>query len=251
MSNNLVSNNEFGFPYKDSSDITLESITRYLADLTGYSITSDIMGIVDLLHDLDSEQKKNERLSIQIVQTLASALDARDSYTKGHSSRVALYSLEIARRYGYPEKAQIEIYMMALLHDIGKIGIPDEVLRKKSQLTDKEYDLIKTHPVVGYEILNNITDMPRLGIGARWHHERYDGNGYPDGLCGTDIPEEARIISVADAYDAMSSSRCYNENFTQEYIINELTAGKGNQFDPVFTDIMLSIVNDGKIYSNQ
>ena len=251
MSNNLASNNEFSFPYEDSSDITLESITRYLADLTGYSITSDIMGGVDLLHDLDSEQKKNERLSIQIVQTLASALDARDSYTRGHSSRVALYSLEIARRYGYSEKAQIEIYMMALLHDIGKIGIPDKVLRKKSQLTDKEYDLIKTHPVVGYEILNNITDMPRLGIGARWHHERYDGNGYPDGLIGTDIPEEARIISVADAYDAMSSSRCYNDNFTQEYIIKELAAGKGNQFDPVFTDIMLSIVNDGKTYSNQ
>ena len=104
MSNNLASNNEFSFPYEDSSDITLESITRYLADLTGYSITSDITGIVDLLHDLDSEQKKNERLSIQIVQTLASALDARDSYTRGHSSRVALYSLEIARRYGYSEK---------------------------------------------------------------------------------------------------------------------------------------------------
>ena len=240
MSNNLASNNEFSFPYEDSSDITLESITRYLADLTGYSITSDIMGGVDLLHDLDSEQKKND-----------SALDARDSYTRGHSSRVALYSLEIARRYGYSEKAQIEIYMMALLHDIGKIGIPDKVLRKKSQLTDKEYDLIKTHPVVGYEILNNITDMPRLGIGARWHHERYDGNGYPDGLIGTDIPEEARIISVADAYDAMSSSRCYNDNFTQEYIIKELAAGKESQFDPVFTDIMLSIVNDGKTYSNQ
>ena len=153
MSNNLASNNEFGFPYEDNSDITLEGITRYLADLKGYSITSDITGIVDLLHDLDSEQKKNERLSIQIVQTLASALDARDSYTKGHSSRVALYSLEIARRYGYSEKAQIEIYMMALLHDIGKIGIPDKILRKKSQLTDKEYVLIKTHPVVGYEIL--------------------------------------------------------------------------------------------------
>ena len=149
------------------------------------------------------------------------------------------------------KKTQIEIYMMALLHDIGKIGIPDKVLRKKSQLTDKEYDLIKTHPVVGYEILNNITDMPRLGIGARWHHERYDGNGYPDGLIGTDIPEEARIISVADAYDAMSSSRCCNDNFTQEYIIKELAAGKESQFDPVFTDIMLSIVNDGKTYSNQ
>ena len=200
-------------------DETSPGTTRFFLSIYLPYLLSDIMGVVDLLHDLDSEQKKNERLSIQIVQTLASALDARDSYTRGHSGRVALYSLEIARRYGYSEKAQIEIYMMALLHDIGKIGIPDKVLRKKSQLTDKEYDLIKTHPVVGYEILNNITDMPRLGIGARWHHERYDGNGYPDGLIGTDIPEEARIISVADAYDAMSSSRCCNDNFTQEYII--------------------------------
>ncbi|MBQ8133347.1 MAG: HD domain-containing protein [Clostridia bacterium] len=164
------------------------------------------MGGVDLLHDLDSEQKKNERLSIQIVQTLASALDARDSYTRGHSSRVALYSLEIARRYGYSEKAQIEIYMMALLHDIGKIGIPDKVLRKKSQLTDKEYDLIKTHPVVGYEILNNITDMPRLGIGARWHHSsdsRFSLYAIASSLVTTCVPAYCQNALMSRIYFSM------------------------------------------------
>lgn len=202
----------------------------------------------NMTKEIIKEHEKNERLSLQIVKTLAGTIDAKDSYTKGHSSRVAEYSKEIARRAGYSERAQEDIYMMGLLHDVGKIGISDAIINKRTHLTDEEYDQIKTHPTVGFEILRNITEMPKLAIGARWHHERYDGKGYPDGLSGKDIPEEARIISVADAYDAMSSMRSYHDIFAQSYIIEEIKKGKGTQFDPEFADIMLSIIYDDKDY---
>ena len=201
-----------------------------------------------MTREIIREHEKNERLSLQIVQTLTGTIDAKDSYTRGHSTRVADYSREIARRAGYSERAQEEIYMMGLLHDVGKIGIPDGVINKTSRLNDEEYALIKTHPKVGFEILKSITEMPKLSVGARWHHERYDGMGYPDNLSGNDIPEEARIIAVADAYDAMSSRRSYHDVLSQEYIRNELEKGKGSQFDPKFADIMISMIIEDKNY---
>ena len=194
------------------------------------------------------EHERNERLSMQVVKTLAGAIDAKDAYTNGHSERVAEYSREIARRAGYTERAQEEIYMMGLLHDVGKIGVPDTVINKPSKLTEEEYGVIKTHPMVGFGILKNITEMPKLAIGARWHHERFDGKGYPDGLIGPDIPEEARIIAVADAYDAMSSRRSYHSVFAQEFVKGELLRGKGTQFDPTFADIMLSMIDEDPEY---
>lgn len=195
------------------------------------------------------EHDRNERLSLQIVQTLAGTIDAKDSYTRGHSSRVAEYAQKIAARAGYSPRMQEEMYMMGLLHDVGKIGVPDTVINKPSRLTAEEYELIKMHPSVGFEILKNITEMPKLAIGARWHHERYDGTGYPDGIAGTEIPEEARIIAIADAYDAMSSRRSYHEVLPQKYIISELEKGKGTQFDPDFADIMLSMIRDDRQYT--
>ena len=196
-----------------------------------------------------TEHERNERLSMQVVETLAGTIDAKDKYTNGHSSRVAEYSREIARRAGYSERALEEIYMMGLLHDVGKIGVPDTIINKPSRLTDEEYEIIKTHSMTGYEILKNITEMPKLAIGARSHHERYDGTGYPDGLSGTMIPEEARIIAVADAYDAMSSRRSYHSIFAQEYIRSEIKKGKGTQFDPKFADIMLDMISEDSGYT--
>jgi len=154
------------------------------------------------------EQKrlKSERMSFQMMTTLAATIDAKDPYTNGHSSRVSMYAREIAKRAGYDEAFQQNVYFVALLHDIGKIGIPDRILEKPGKLTDEEYEVIKLHTTIGGEILSDITEIPKVTIGARYHHERFDGNGYPDGLSGTDIPIEARIIGVADAYDAMS--RC-------------------------------------------
>ena len=195
------------------------------------------------------EHERSERLSMQVVRTLAGTIDAKDKYTNGHSSRVAEYAREIAKRAGYNEKALDEIYMMGLLHDVGKIGVPDTIINKPSRLTEEEYEIIKTHSMVGYGILKNITEMPKLAIGARSHHERFDGTGYPDGLSGTDIPEEARIIAVADAYDAMSSRRSYHSVFAQVYIRSELIKGKGTQFDPEFADIMLDMISADNNYT--
>ena len=207
-----------------------------------------LLDLIRLQRDLHAEVEKKTReiegLSIHIVQTLAEAIDAKDTYTKGHSSRVAEYSREIARRAGYTTEKQEEIYMMGLLHDVGKIGVPNAVINKPGRLTDEEYDIIKTHPGRGAKILQNIEEMPKLAIGARCHHERYDGRGYPDRISGEDIPEEARIIAVADAYDAMTSNRSYRGVLPQDVVRSEVEKGSGTQFDPKFAAIMLEIIKE-------
>ena len=191
---------------------------------------------------------ENEQMLIHIVQTLATTIDAKDTYTNGHSSRVADYSKEIARRFGYRDERLDDIYMMGLLHDIGKIGVPDAVINKPGKLTDEEFEQIKNHPVMGARILKNIKEKPKLACGARWHHERYSGGGYPDGLSGDDIPEEARIIAVADAYDAMTSCRSYREPMPQQRVREEIAKGRGTQFDPVFANIMLDMIDEDVDY---
>ena len=196
----------------------------------------------------EERRRKVERMSLQIMRTLAGTIDAKDKYTNGHSTRVAEYAREIAKRVGKSEKEQEDIYYMGLLHDIGKIGIPDEIINKTSKLTDEEYEIIKTHPVIGSDILKNISELPNIGIGARWHHERYDGRGYPDKLKGEEIPEAARIIGVADAYDAMTSKRSYRDVLPQEVARDEIEKGKGSQFDPYFADVMLAIIDDDTEY---
>ena len=202
----------------------------------------------NLADEVEIKTQENENLSLRIVQTLAEAIDAKDNYTNGHSGRVAKYTREIARRFGYSQKRQDEIYMMGLLHDVGKIGVPDAVINKPAKLTEEEYAQIKTHPVMGDRILKNIRERPKLAVGARWHHERYDGTGYPDGLSGDIIPEEARIIAVADAYDAMTSRRSYRGILPQDIVRNEIKNGKGKQFDPAFADIMLTMIEEDKDY---
>lgn len=195
-----------------------------------------------------AQHEKLEKISMQIMKALSGAIDAKDTYTKGHSIRVAEYSREIARRIGLSEKAQDDIYMIGLLHDVGKIGVPDAIINKPAKLTDEEYAVIKQHPGMGAEILKNITEFPKLGTGARWHHERYDGRGYPDGISGQEIPMEARIIAIADAYDAMSSRRSYRNVLPQAQVRSEVEKGKGTQFDPVYAEIMLNMIDDDTDY---
>ena len=199
--------------------------------------------------ELEESRRKLQILSLQVVKTLASAIDAKDRYTNGHSSRVAKYSKEIARRAGKPVEFQDEIYFIALLHDIGKIGIPDYILNKNSKLSDEEYETIKQHPSIGVEILKNITEMPKIEIGAHYHHERFDGKGYPEGLAGYGIPEIGRIIAVADAYDAMTSRRSYRSALPQETVRSEIVRGRGLQFDPDFADIMLQMIDEDVNYT--
>ncbi|MBR0283192.1 MAG: response regulator [Oscillibacter sp.] len=196
---------------------------------------------------LDSARKV-KRLTKQIIFALAGAIDAKDAYTNGHSSRVAEYSREIARRMGKDEEEIEDIYYAAMLHDVGKIGIPRDIIGKTSQLTEEEFEVIREHTVKGEKILKTISELPRLSIGARWHHERYDGGGYPDGLSGNDIPEIARIICVADCYDAMSSNRCYRKALSQRIVRDEILRGRGTQFDPIFADIMLAMIDEDTRY---
>ncbi|SNU06859.1 diguanylate cyclase (GGDEF) domain-containing protein [Lachnospiraceae bacterium] len=202
----------------------------------------------NLAREVDRKTKENEELFIHVVKSLADAIDAKDTYTNGHSGRVAEYSREIAKRYGYNTKEQSDIYMMGLLHDVGKIGVPDVVINKPGRLTDEEFEQIKRHPVIGDQILKNIQEMPSLSIGARWHHERYNGEGYPDGLKGDEIPEAARIIAVADAYDAMTSYRSYRDVMSQEVVRAEIMKCSGTQFDPKFAEIMVRMIDEDTDY---
>ena len=190
----------------------------------------------------------NERITLQAMYTLAKTIDAKDKYTNGHSMRVAKYSRMIAESLGLSDEEADEVTNMAMLHDIGKIGVPDDIINKNSKLTQEEYAIVKGHPVTGYEILSEMPELAGIGIGARWHHERYDGEGYPDGLKGEEIPLQARIIGVADAYDAMTSNRSYRSYMSQETVIRELEEGRGTQFDPEIAEIMLDIVRKDPNY---
>ncbi|MBO4846157.1 MAG: HD domain-containing protein [Lachnospiraceae bacterium] len=192
---------------------------------------------------LKREQKDIQLLFEQTAEALASAIDAKDKYTHGHSNRVADYSRRIAELAGKDEKECEEIYFAALLHDVGKIGVPDFIITKDGKLTDEEFAEIKQHPVIGKQILASINKSPYLSIGAHYHHERYDGKGYPAGLKGDDIPEIARIIAVADSYDAMTSKRSYRDPLSQDKVREELVKGIGNQFDPQFAKLMLHLID--------
>ena len=195
------------------------------------------------VEDIEEAGIKHKALMVEVMEALASAIDAKDEYTHGHSSRVAEYSRKLAEMSGKNEQECDEIYYAALLHDVGKIGVSDSIITKEGKLTKEEYDEIKKHPGYGKQILERISEFPYLSIGAAGHHERYDGRGYPDGLKGTDIPEIARIISVADAYDAMSSKRSYRDPIPQQIVREELVKGAGTQFDPEFARLMLHLID--------
>lgn len=187
---------------------------------------------------------KLQRLSVQIIDALSGAIDAKDTYTNGHSNRVAEYARELAVRMGKNEEEVNDIYFAAMLHDVGKIGVPNEIINKPGRLTDAEFEIIKEHTVKGAEILDRISELPKLSVGAHWHHERYDGKGYPDGLAGEEIPETARLICVADCYDAMTSNRSYRDALSQKVVREEIRKGKGTQFDPEIAEHMLHMIDE-------
>lgn len=188
-----------------------------------------------------------EEMSLQMVEALASAIDAKDKYTNGHSFRVAEYSAIMATEMGWPKERVDALRYEALLHDIGKIGIPDSVLNKNGKLTEIEFNVIRSHTTIGADILKSITGLPGAKYVARSHHERYDGKGYPNGVSGREIPENARVVGLADAYDAMSSDRVYRAALKPEIIREELVKGKGTQFDPEYLEIFLKLLDEGKL----
>ncbi len=197
----------------------------------------------------EERRKSVERMSKQLVEALTSSIDAKDPYTNGHSSRVAKYSVMLAQRMGYDEEQINQVHYAALLHDVGKIGIPDAIINKASGLTDEEYETVKAHPLIGARILSKITEIPNISLGAKWHHERYDGTGYPEGLKGDEIPEVAKIIGVADTYDAMASKRSYRDVLPQDVVREEIAKGAGTQFDPRIAKLMLELIDADKEYT--
>ena len=192
---------------------------------------------------MEKEQESTQRLFTQTATALVNAIDAKDPYTHGHSSRVAEYSRRLAEMNRKSERECTEIYYSALVHDVGKIGVPRSIINKSGRLTDEEYTIIKQHPIMGVQILESISEFPALSIGAHYHHERYDGKGYPDGVKGQEIPEIARIIAVADAYDAMTSKRSYRDPIPQQKVREEIVKGTGTQFDPVYARLMLHLID--------
>ena len=197
--------------------------------------------------EMEKKQKQTEEMSLQMMETLSTTIEAKNEYTCGHSHRVAEYAALIAAELGWSSENIQNLKYAAYLHDIGKIGIPEMLLNKPSQLTDEECDLIRNHTIIGAEILKDVAFAPYIAEVSRSHHERYDGCGYPDGLKGTDIPIHVRIITVADSYDAMNSRRIYRNALPPEMIRNEFEKNRGKQFDPQITDIFLKLLDEDHI----
>ena len=212
--------------------------------------------VVQTLHDetqaYDIREKTRTAMTIKTIETIAGAIDARDEYTGGHSERVGMYAARLAREmaadYDFSEEDILRIQYVGLVHDIGKIGVADNVLNKSGRLSDEEYALMKKHTEIGYEIMSSLGDgIEGLLDGIRYHHERFDGKGYPDGLADTDIPLIARILALADSYDAMTSNRIYRNHLPDERVRNEILNGAGTQFDPALVPIFIRLMDSGEL----
>lgn len=199
------------------------------------------------LRNYKEKQQNDVRIILQSMNTFISFIDAKDPYTRGHSKRVAMYAAEISKRMRLPEDEIQNVYYAGLLHDSGKISIPDAVLNKPGKLTDEERLLIQNHTVAGGKMLKQMSSIRGIRETALYHHERYDGSGYPEGLRGEAIPLYARIVGVADAYDAMSSNRVYRRHLNKDEIIEEIQKGEGTQFDPNIVKYMVDMINDGYV----
>ncbi|MBR6478706.1 MAG: HD-GYP domain-containing protein [Lachnospiraceae bacterium] len=238
----IIDNSEGNFTdllYYSVLFITLILIITFVVIVRNTEYLNETLKAKDEIHEL----------SVEVMEALARTIDAKDQYTRGHSTRVAKYARMIAEKMGLDAGKQENVYYMGLLHDIGKIAVPKEIINKPSKLSDLEYKIIQTHPAKGYEILAEIKSRPDLSIGARWHHERMDGKGYPDRKRGEEIPLEARIIAVADAYDAMTSNRSYRTYLPQEKVRDEIQKCIGTQFDEIPAKCMLEIIEEDKEYT--
>jgi len=221
--------------------VSLVILAIWLIALIAFAITSA---------QIRKYKERHERDNVIInesIETFTGFIDAKDPYTNGHSKRVAIYTRLIAEELGYEGEELDRIYYIALLHDCGKIGVPDSILGKPGRLTDEEFEVIKSHTVLGGEILSSFKSLENVGEGALYHHERYDGKGYPEGRAGEDIPFIARMICAADSFDAMNSNRVYRNRLTKDDILREIETNKGTQFDPGIADVLLGLIRDGKI----
>ena len=200
-----------------------------------------------------SERKKNEKeqdFIDQMIRAFARLIDAKDEYTQGHSARVAMYTAKLARRLGFSEEEIRKYRNIAFLHDIGKVAIPDSILQKPMGLTDEEYEVMKSHTTRGKEILDEITVETDLALGAGYHHERFDGGGYPMGLHGDEIPPVAQLIAVADTFDAMYSSRPYRNQLPLSAALQELESIAGTQLNETYVKAFIRLAEEGELFDN-
>ncbi|MCQ2592983.1 MAG: HD-GYP domain-containing protein [Treponema sp.] len=220
--------------------------------------TPDVLELEYLRKNLEEEvskqtnkakerQRQIELMILETTQALTQAIDEKDEYTNGHSMRVSAYSSILAQGLNWSQDKIEELRMAALLHDVGKIGIPDEILKKPNKLSEEEYEIIKTHTVKGGKILHTLTTIPGAEQVALYHHERYDGKGYPGKFKGKEIPEFARIVAIADSYDAMNSQRVYRDQLDINIVMEQLRKNSGTQFDPDYLEVFLQFIELGII----
>jgi HD-GYP domain-containing protein (c-di-GMP phosphodiesterase class II) len=207
----------------------------------------------ELFEDLKREAERNRNLFIQTTIALGSAIEAKDAYTHGHTERVTKYALAVARQMeangtaDFPPKFFENLYIAGLLHDIGKIGVPESILCKQDKLTPEEYEIMKTHTTRGAEILSPLTGFEECINGVKYHHERYDGAGYPDGLKGESIPMVAAIIAVADTFDAITTDRSYRKGLSKEIALAEIQKYSGKQFNPKPAQALVELYHKGEL----
>lgn len=228
---------------------------RFAAIILCYAGAYVSAGLYNMIHndnqryivELAQKNQEIQDMAIQTIATIANTIDAKDEYTRGHSKRVAEISVAIAKDMGMPAEEINNLRSIALLHDIGKIGVPDTVLNKPGKLTDDEYELMKQHTVIGADILKDIKMFQGIDVGARSHHEKYDGTGYPEKISGENIPYIARIIAVADAFDAMTSNRVYRKRLDLDYVVEELKRCSGSQFDPDIVNVLIRMLEEKRL----
>ena len=219
--------------------------------LFGVLIVQSIITITLIIINNKKKRKEDGLFINQIIHAFAKSIDIKDKYTNGHSIRVAMYAKMIAKKAGFPEKAAEAVYNIGLLHDIGKITVPDEILNKNGRLDDEEFIVIKKHTSNGSEILKEIAIAPELAIGAQYHHERIDGGGYPQGKTGDEIPEIAQIIAVADTFDAMFSTRPYRKKMPLDKVVAELKRCAGTQLSVEYVSVLLQLIQEGAIVEKE
>lgn len=211
-------------------------------------MSEEIQKAVD---NLRKAAQENHLLFVNSVRMLAAAIDAKDPYTRGHSERVAKYSLAIGRQLGLSKKELSDLRVGALLHDVGKIGIDDRILRKPGALTEEEFEVMKTHPQKGEAIMGGVPQLINMIPGMLYHHERWEGGGYPEGLAGERIPMQARIVTVADTFDAMTTNRPYQKAMEIGYVVEKISSFAQTRFDPRVVDAFMRAMKAGEIQPEQ
>ena len=213
--------------------------TLAVAYLTWMIFHTQVQRVINLQKKEIELVKKQLEMGNETVLTIAKTVDAKDVRTSQHSERVAEYSVLIAKELGFDEKSCEDLKKAALLHDIGKIGVPMEILNKPGKLTDEEWKIMRSHVEKGYDIANSNVELKQIAEEIRHHHERWDGKGYPDGLKGEEIPISAQVVSIADVYDALTSERCYKKAFDHDTAIKMILDGQCGQFNPILLKLSL------------